>query len=68
MAALPKTHEGLDAAGYRFSGEGTCRGCDARILWYKTPKDRPIPLDPETFEPHWGSCPQAAEFRKDKRK
>jgi len=61
---FPDTDEGLKAAGYRHIGGGKCRRCYADIEWWETPKDRKIPLDAGTFEPHWSTCPYADEFRR----
>ena len=63
---IPKTADGLRAAGYEFINGGVCRGCRARISWYSTPKGKSIPLDVHTYEPHWSTCPNADDFRKKK--
>lgn len=50
--------------------EGTppakCRGCDAKIFWVKTPANKNMPVDPDG-EAHWGTCPKANEFGKNKK-
>ena len=33
------------------SNEGTCRNCGAPILWFKTEKQKNIPVDPEPVTP-----------------
>jgi hypothetical protein len=65
---FPKTQEGLEAAGYTFNGYGKCKnkGCGAEIGWWETPSHKKIPLDADTFEAHWSTCPGADEFRKKK--
>ncbi len=61
-----KTLDDLTAAGYRFEGTSRCRSrrCDREIEWWRTPKGKAIPLDPDTKEPHFSTCPDAEEFRK----
>ena len=43
-----------------------CRGCGAQIQWVKTPANKwtPVNLD---GTPHWGTCPKAKEFKREKR-
>lgn len=65
---LPKTDAGLRAIGYEFTNGGHCRGCGARISWYRTPKGASMPLDVHTYEPHWSTCTKADQFRKGKTK
>jgi hypothetical protein len=68
MAALPKTREGLEAAKYRYSTQGKCRGCPAQIQWYVTPNGSWMPFDmPDEkgeFENHWGTCPGRKSFKR----
>lgn len=58
---------------------GQCRSCSAPILWTRTTKNRPIPLDPDpdkrvvvtdtgarvvdTYTPHFATCPHADKHR-----
>ena len=60
------SREELEAAGYRYEGAGICKGesCGRLIEWWRTPKGKTIPLDPDTLEPHWSTCVNAKEFRK----
>lgn len=56
----------------------TCSGaeCGEPIVWVRTPYGRLLCCDPGTgedagsqldpLEPHWGSCPNADDFRKPK--
>lgn len=37
---LPDTREGLEKAGYTYSGEGRCRGCGVYLEWYITPPNK----------------------------
>jgi hypothetical protein len=64
--AFPRTDTELHAQGYRFNSTGRCRGCQAEIEWWDTPRGKFIPLDPGTLEPHWATCPKADEFKKTK--
>ena len=59
------SREELEAAGYRFLNPSRCAGqdCGAEIDWWETPKGKKMPLDPDTLEPHFGSCPNVKEFR-----
>lgn len=78
---LPTKKEDLEAAGYLFDNEGTCRGCGERIEWYITPagkkmpmsvvevreRDSPIaPIKEIQRIPHWSNCSHAGDFRKSK--
>jgi hypothetical protein len=40
-----------------------CAGCGAPIVWRRTAADRWTPVDLDG-EPHWGTCPKAAQFRR----
>ena len=66
---FPKTTEALEAAGYKFLNATRCTGktCGARIEFWQTPQGKRIPLDMETREPHWGTCPNRDDFRKAKK-
>ena len=63
MSAFPKTEADLKSRGYVRTGLGTCRACGASIVWWRTPKQKNIPLDPD-FKAHWETCPHADKFRK----
>jgi hypothetical protein len=60
---FPKTDTELAAQGYSFNSRGRCKGCNAEMEWWNTPKGKLIPLDPGTLEPHWATCPVADRFR-----
>jgi hypothetical protein len=62
---FPATFAELLKAGYSYSGSGNCRKCRARILWYRTPNDARIPINPDATT-HWSSCPYAKDFKKAK--
>ena len=51
--------EKLQEAGYHFIRWGNCPApqCRAIVLWYLTPKEKQMMIDPETFEPHMAACP-----------
>jgi len=68
--SLPTTREGLKEAGYKFDGCRPCRGpkCKKLIAWFWTPcspskPSRRLPLDADTLEPHWATCPDADLFK-----
>lgn len=63
---FPTTRFELEEQGYRFNDTGVCRGCQATIEWWITPQNRPMPLDPGTFKPHWATCSKADNFRRKK--
>ena len=51
----------LSLVGHVGSG-GTCRGCDAPILWVKHANGKTSPYDRDA-ESHWATCPKAAQFK-----
>jgi hypothetical protein len=63
---FPDSFEGLNASGYSYSGSGNCRKCGTRILWYKTPRGKSLPMNPNATT-HWSTCPYARDFRKPKK-
>lgn len=68
MAALPNTRAGLEAAGYKYSTKGKCRGCPAQIQWFVSPKKQWMPFDmPDEkgeFINHWATCPSRKSFKR----
>lgn len=67
--AFPKDRDALIAAGYKFSNHAKCRGCEAEVEWYETPRGKKMPFDlmPEGNSPaatHFTTCPEADTFRK----
>lgn len=56
----------LKEADYKFENKGRCRSCGAEIEWWLTPKQKHMPLDAGTMQPHWSTCPDAEHFRKAK--
>ena len=78
--ALPQTRNGLEAIGYKYTGEGTCRGCGVPLLWFLTTHRNPATGEPKKLcfhiekgsedsenrilIPHFASCPNAKDFRK----
>lgn len=61
---FPKTDEELLMAGYRYEGSRRCLGptCGAYVAWYRTPRNKRIPLNPGTLEPHFATCPDVKNF------
>jgi len=70
MAPLPRTREGLEAAGYKYSTRGKCRKCPASVQWFVTPNAAWMPFDmpgPDgEFDNHWATCPARESFKKKK--
>jgi hypothetical protein len=79
--AIPEKREDLVAMGYVFDNEARCRGCDAVIEWWITPKGKKMPMSVKEVKstggvfapvvefvriPHFTDCPNAADFRKKK--
>jgi hypothetical protein len=46
--ALPDTFPGLALEGYIHQGQSLCRGCNATIEWFRTPKNQMIPMSLKT--------------------
>lgn len=69
--AFPETLEELQRAGFVFKDTGTCKGCQAKIAWFITPKQKWMPFSrkpgnehPKRFESHHTACPERDKFRK----
>jgi|SRR5665213_2577623 len=60
-----KTDADLRAAGYVFESTSRCSGenCRRQIEWWRTPRQKRMPLDPGTMEPHWSTCLDRDEFQ-----
>lgn len=41
---LPDTFVGLAEYGYRHAGSGHCKKCHARLEWFYTRKNKPMPF------------------------
>jgi hypothetical protein len=74
---LPQRRVDLEAIGYRYDGEGHCRGCGVLMLWFTTPNQKKMPMtiipgseneEHQLLECHFGKCPNAEQFRKPKAK
>jgi hypothetical protein len=61
---FPKTKKELIEQGYEFEDKTYCKGCCARIEFWHTPNGKHVPLNSDTLEPHWSTCPHAKDFRK----
>lgn len=64
---LPNTDAELKILGYIQMDEATCSRCFARIVWYRTPRGKLMPMDKRTLVTHWSTCPHAAVFKKKKK-
>ena len=65
MSKFPDTEQGLADAGYKYQDTGKCRSCGEEIAWYETPNGKMMPLNEGTLEPHWATCPDANNWRKE---
>jgi len=60
----------MKSAGYKFLGHHVCKGCGADIEWWLTNNSKKICFDPmpksdhEPTTPHWATCPNADDFRR----
>lgn len=68
--------------GFVYDNDAMCRGCRAPIEWWITPKGKKMPMsvveikdESKVFPqpilrvirvPHWGTCPNAEDFRRGK--
>lgn len=61
----PKTAEYWRAQGYTLSPlQSQCHGCYLIVdVWVKDQSGLTVMVNPDTFEPHWASCPNAKQFR-----
>lgn len=41
-----------------------CRSCRAEVIWILTVHGKRMPVDPDTRESHFATCPNADEHRK----
>lgn len=66
LAAKLERAVDLRERGWRRSAPGPCRGphCGREVEWWITANEKRCPLDPDTLEPHWATCPDAKQFRK----
>ena len=67
--SFPRDRDGMIAAGYTFSNHGVCKACKQEIEWWKTPRQKPIPMDlmqkPDSQAvSHFATCNDAPLFRK----
>jgi hypothetical protein len=44
-----------------------CRSCGADVVWITTDRGRKMPVDPGTGESHFATCPQADQWRKERK-
>lgn len=64
--AFPEDEKEAEAQGYQFDNEARCRGCGEAISWWITPNGKRMPMNLCEFKPHWSTCPQAEQFRREK--
>lgn len=69
---IPNRRDDLQSFGYSFLNLSHCSGCNAQIEWWSTPRGKKMPFnvvksgENEFLEPHWGTCPVADKFRRDR--
>jgi hypothetical protein len=61
-----KSHEDLEAAGFRFIEHGDCSAprCYARIVWYRTPVRGLVAVNLADYQPHRSTCIDPDYFRR----
>ena len=66
---LPRNEQDLTNLGYIREETVTCLShmCGQKIVFFRTPRGKRIPLDADTLQPHWETCPDADKFRGAKR-
>jgi hypothetical protein len=75
---FPATSDELRKGGYEYSNDARCSGCHEPIEWWLTPAGKKMPMtvqkagdvlkaSGEIRVPHWGICPNASDFRKNKK-
>ena len=59
-----KSDDDLRNARYVYIEAAKCRGvrCAKQVYWYRTPRGALMPIDPETFVPHFATCIDARQF------
>jgi hypothetical protein len=74
---FPATSAALQAAGWEYTNDGVCRGCQAKIEWWISPRGKKMPMSVistatiqhatgDVRQPHFADCPEADQFRKKK--
>jgi hypothetical protein len=72
---FPATEHELKQAGYVAKSKAHCLGknCSVLLHWYQTPAGKMMPLSQKSgepgiiLEPHFATCHNAQDFRKEKR-
>lgn len=67
--AFPRTLNEMVPAGYKYEGEGICKGCGDELEWWETPSGKKIPMNPmpsgsSPAVAHWSTCVEQDSFRK----
>lgn len=68
---FPKTRAAMLVADYLYCHQGVCRGCGAKMEWWRTPTGAKMPMNPMLEEdspavPHWATCAEREQFQKKK--
>ena len=61
----PAKEETLNRAGWAFTGRSHCKSCGRKMRWAKGPNGKTMPLEVASgfYQPHFASCPAAADHR-----
>lgn len=73
MAPLPTTRALLESEGYKRMSYTRCQGCKSPMEMWVNPAGRYMPFDPmpqpeSVVVAHFATCPNAADFRKSKKR
>jgi len=66
--SMPETKQEMLRAGYTFKSNSVCKGCNAKIEWWKTTNGRNLPFnaiasDHAVMTPHFATCPKSEDFK-----
>ena len=67
--AFPTTLNEMKQRGYVWLNDSECKGCGEKIMWFRTPNGKKIPMNPMTggdseAVAHWATCTESDSFRK----
>jgi hypothetical protein len=53
---MARTENELIQDGFEYLNSSHCDKCGDEIAWFSTPKNKKIPLNEGSLEPHWETC------------
>ena len=67
--AFPTTLNEMKQRGYVWLNDSECKGCGEKIMWFRTPNGKKIPMNPMTggdseAVAHWATCDNPPERKK----